>query len=98
MDGMFVLCIGSPVGGFAYIGPFRSEDQADRVGCGNDDWWVLELDCGGGAADRDGQHIVVVVDINGFYHYGPFSTEEDASAFVATLEEPAVHCIELTPP
>lgn len=96
------LVTGSPKDGFSYFGPFADHSTADSQGIGNDDYWVIELDNEGLAEgwvrgyDPAGRHIVVVMCLSGFSHYGPFPDEDTALAYAENLEDDW-HIVELQP-
>lgn len=42
----YIICYGSPVDGFTFVGPFDDRDDAVRYAefDGGTDWWIAELD------------------------------------------------------
>lgn len=87
-----IIASGSPLEGFTYFGPFRDWDAADGSTIGNDDTWVIKLDNEGqeddaiAGLDPNGTHIVVVMSLGGFSHYGPFAEADLAIDYAEGLE------------
>ncbi|MGV2866355.1 hypothetical protein [Achromobacter sp. AGC39] len=87
-----IIAAGSPLEGFAYFGPFKDWQSADNSTIGNDDTWVIKLDNEGqkdsdvAGLDPNGTHIVVVMSLGGFSHYGPFGDADQAIDYAEGLE------------